>query len=63
MDHHAVETLYCGQMNQYFRYFLGGMDAVCSGPKKKRIIQTVTSNKSKARVCHGMGLCQCPWQR
>ncbi len=33
-------NVYCGQMNQYFRYFLGGMDAVCSGPKKKRIIQT-----------------------
>ncbi len=46
-----------------FQVFFGGMDAVCSGPKKKRIIQTVTSNKSKARVCHGMGLCQCPWQR
>ncbi len=28
-------NVYCGQMNQYFRYFLGGMDAVCSGPKKK----------------------------
>ncbi len=38
-----------------FQVFLGGMDAVCSGPKKKRIIQTVTSNKSKSRVCHGMG--------
>ncbi len=34
-------NVYCGQVNQYFRYFLGGMDAVCSGPKKKRIIQTV----------------------
>ncbi len=42
-------NMYCGQMNQYFRYFLGGMDAVCSGPKKKRIIQTVTSNKSKSQ--------------
>ncbi len=42
-------NVYCGQMNQYFRYFLGGMDAVCSGPKKKRIIQTVTSNKSKSQ--------------
>ncbi len=25
-------NVYCGQMNQYFRYFLGGMDAVCPGP-------------------------------
>ncbi len=56
-------NVYCGQMNQYFRYFLGGMDAVCSGPKKKRIIQTVPATSPKARVCHGMGLCQCPWQR
>ncbi len=29
-------NVYCGQMNQYFRYFLGGMDAVCSGPKKEK---------------------------
>ncbi len=47
-------NVYCGQMNQYFRYFLGGMDAVCSGPKKKRIIQTVTSNpKSKRHLFQG----------
>ncbi len=25
--------VYCGQMNQYFRYFLGGMDAVCKEEK------------------------------
>ncbi len=23
MDHHTVENVYCGQMNQYFRYFFG----------------------------------------
>ncbi len=28
-------NVYCGQMNQYFRYFLGGMDAMCSGPRRK----------------------------
>ncbi len=56
-------NVYCGQMKSVFQVFLGGMDAVCSGPKKKRIIQTVTSNSPKARVCHGMGLYQCPWQR
>ncbi len=48
-------NVYCGQMNQYFRYFLGGMDAVCSGPKKKRIIQTVTSNKSKRGCVSALG--------
>ncbi len=36
MDHHTVENVYCGQMNQYFRYFFGGMDAVCSGPKRRK---------------------------
>ena len=42
-------NVYCGQTNQYFRSFLEEMDAVCSGPKKKRTIQTVTSNKSKSQ--------------
>ncbi len=32
-----------------FQVFFGRMDAVCSGPKKKRIIQTVTCNKSKSQ--------------
>ncbi len=57
--HKCQLILYCAkrkpyvnsvQCPVYFRYFLGGMDAVCSGPKKKRIIQTVTSNKSKSHV-------------
>ncbi len=29
-------NVYCGQMNQYFRYFLGGMDTCAPEPKKKR---------------------------
>ncbi len=44
----------------YFRYFLGGMDAVCSGPKKKRIIQTVTSNKSKSQGLSWYGVVSVP---
>ncbi len=40
-------NVYCGQMNQYFRYFLGGMDAVCSRPQKKRIIQTYQQQVQK----------------
>ncbi len=53
-------NVYCGQMNQYFRYFLGGMDAVCSGPKKKRIIQNVTSNKSKSQGLSWYGVVSVP---
>ncbi len=53
-------NVYCGQMNQYFRYFLGGMDAVCSGPKKKRIIQTVNSNKSKSQGLSWYGVVSVP---
>ncbi len=53
-------NVHCGQMNQYFRYFLGGMDAVCSGPKKKRIIQTVTSNKSKSQGLSWYGVVSVP---
>ncbi len=56
-------NVYCGQMNQYFRYFLGGMDAVCSGPRRKGSSRLLPATSPKARVCHGMGLCQCPWQR
>ncbi len=53
-------NVYYGQMNQYFRYFLGGMDAVCSGTKKKRIIQTVTSNKSKSQGLSWYGVVSVP---
>ncbi len=53
-------NVYCGQMNQYFRYLLGGMDAVCSGPKKKMIIQTVTSNKSKSQGLSWYGVVSVP---
>ncbi len=48
-------NVYCGQMNQYFRYFLGGMDAVCSGPKKKRSSRLLPATSPKARVCHVWG--------
>ncbi len=43
-----------------FQVFLGGMDAVCSGPKKKRIIQTVTSNKSKSQGLSWYGVVSVP---
>ncbi len=46
-----------------FQVFLGGMDAVCSGPKRKGSSRLLPATSPKARVCHGMGLCQCPWQR
>ncbi len=55
-------NVYCGQMNQYFRYFLGGMDAVCSDQRRKGSSRLLPATSPKARVCHGMGLCQCPWQ-
>ncbi len=38
-------NVYCGQMNQYSGIFWEEWDAVCSGPKKKRIIQTVTQQQ------------------
>ncbi len=45
-----------------FQVFFGRNGRRVLRTKEERIIQTVTSNKSKARVCHGMGVCQCPWQ-
>ncbi len=29
-------NVYCGQMNQYFRYFLGGMDTVCAPDQEEK---------------------------
>ncbi len=43
-----------------FQVFLGGMDTVCSGPKKKKIIQTVTSNKSKSQGLSWYGVVSVP---
>src|SRR4029434_6957482 len=36
------------------------MDAVCSGPKKERTIQTVTSNKSKSQGLSWYGVVSVP---
>ncbi len=63
MDHHTVETFTVVRWISISGILLGGMDAVCSGPKKKRIIQTVTSNKSKSPGLSWYGVCvSCPWQ-
>src|SRR4029434_6523677 len=49
MDHHTVETCIVIRRISISGLFLEEMDAVCSRPKKKRTIQTVTSNKSKGQ--------------
>lgn len=49
----------CGHMNQYSMSFLEEMEAVCCRPVMKGNIKTYPG----FRVCHGMGLCQCLWQR
>ncbi len=41
-------------------FFWEEMDAVCSGPKKKRIIQTVTSNKCKSQGLSWYGVVSVP---
>src|SRR4029434_2726833 len=52
-------NMYCGQTNQYFRSFLEEMDAMCSGLKKKRTIQNVTS-KSKSQGLSWYGVVSVP---
>src|SRR4029434_4929987 len=47
MNLHTVET--CILVRRISFSGFQEMDAVCSGPKKKRTIQTVTSNKSKSQ--------------
>src|SRR4029434_1020465 len=53
-------NVYCGQTNQYSRSFLEEMDAVCFGPKKKRTIKAVTSNKSKSQGLSWYGVVSVP---
>ncbi len=54
-------NVYCGQMNQYFRYFLGGMDAcVLRTKEEKDLSRLLPATSPKARVCHGMGLLSVP---
>ncbi len=49
-------NVYCGQMNQYFRYFLGGMDAVCSGHLVVSFWLTVCIYSHTRGVQLGLGL-------
>ncbi len=41
-----------------FQVFFGGMDAVCSDQRRKGSSRLLPATSPKARVCHGMGLCQ-----
>ncbi len=59
MDHHTVETCYCGQINQYFRYFLEEWTPCAPDQRRKGSSRLLPATSPKARVCHGMGLCQC----
>ncbi len=59
MDHHTVERVLWSD-ESVFQVFFGRNGRLCSGPKKKRIIQTFTSNKSKSRVCHWYGVVSVP---
>lgn len=56
-------NVHCGHTNQCFRYLLGEMDALCSKPRKKRIIQTVTSNKSKSQGRSWYGVVSVPLEK
>ncbi len=56
-------NVYCGQMNQYFRYFWEQWTPCAPDQRRKGSSRLLPATSPKARVCHGMGLCQCPWQR
>ncbi len=56
-------NVYCGQMNQYFRYFWEEWTPCTPDQRRKGSSRLLPATSPKARVCHGMGLCQCPWQR
>ncbi len=53
-------NVYCGQMNQYFRYFWEEWTPCAPDQEKKRIIQTVTSNKSKSQGLSWYGVVSVP---
>ena len=47
----------CGLTSPHFKLFLEIMDMVSSGPKRKRTIQTLSAQSSKANICDGIGVC------
>ncbi len=53
-------NVYCGQMNQYFRYFWEEWMPCAPDQRRKGSSRLLPATSPKARVCHGMGLCQCP---
>ncbi len=53
-------NVYCGQMNQYFRYFWEEWTPCAPDQRRKGSSSLLPATSPKARVCHGMGLCQCP---
>ena len=61
MDHHhTVETCIVVRRISISGIFLEEMDGVCYRPKKKRTIQTVTSNKSKSQGLSWYGVVSVP---
>ncbi len=50
-------NVYCGQMNQYFRYFLEEWTPCAPDQRRKDHPDCYQQQVPKARVCHGMGLC------
>src|SRR4029434_10360235 len=62
MDHLTVETCNVVRQISISGIFLAEMDAMCSGQRRNGPSKLLPATSPKARVCHGMGLCQCQWQ-
>uniref|UniRef100_A0A0E9U1V6 Uncharacterized protein n=1 Tax=Anguilla anguilla TaxID=7936 RepID=A0A0E9U1V6_ANGAN len=50
-------------MNQYFRSFWKKWTPCAPDQRRKGPSRLLPATSPKAKECHGMGLCQCPWQR
>ncbi len=53
-------NVYCGQMNQYFRYFLGGNGRRVLRTKEEKDHPDCTSNKSKSQGLSWYGVVSVP---
>ncbi len=63
MDHHTVETCTVVRWISISGIFWEEWTPCAPDQRRKGSSRLLPATSPKARVCHGMGLCQCPWQR
>ncbi len=62
MDHHTVEMCTVVRWIRISGIFWVEWTPCSPDQRRKGSSRLLPATSPKARVCHGMGLCQCPWQ-